>query len=197
MIEDVSRALIEALKKEREQYEEQLMLEVSKRNENELHLTIAGDTLVFVMHTNIIKFDDSYHYNQSDYVEENPNRKFLGQINVYNFMADSLKYNRQNDPGYLILRLLIDCEGRFFVEGEKPMSFLYGSISAEPLSIENLQHLILLMIQTAIEQDLIIPAFEEIRLISLKQMDHHVQHMGGGNKIGFQMRNTIIADSSN
>ena len=194
MIEQVSQELIQSLKIERSKYEEQLRLDVVRKGENEFHLTIAGDTIIFLMHTNIIKFDDQYHYNKSEYVQANPARKFLGQINVYNFMADSIKYNRVNDPGYLISRILIDFQGRFFVEGEKPMSFLYGNVSPEPLSAATLQHLILLMIQTAIEQDLVIPNFEDIRFISLQQIDQQMHSTGGGNKIGFQMSGVKVKD---
>ena len=67
------------------------------------------------------------------------------------------------------------------------MSFLYGNVSPEPLNANTLQHLIVLLIQVAIDQDLVIPPFDNIRLISLEQMDLHMQSMGGGNKIGFQM----------
>lgn len=187
LFEAESSRLIGLLKKEREQHEEDLSLNVERKGENEIHLTIAGDTIVFIKHTNIITFSDDYHYNQTPYVNENPSRKFLGQINVYNFMADSIRYSRINDPGYLIARILINNEGRFFVEGEKPMSFLYGNISPEPLSQKTLQHLIFLMIQVAIEQDLVIPPFADIRVITLQQMDMFMHTMGGGHKVGFQM----------
>ena len=167
--------------------DEDIVIGVERKSANEIHFTVAGDTLVFLMHTNIIAYAPDFHYNHTEYVQEDANRKYLGQINVYNFMADSIRFRRVYDPGYLVARILVNHEGRFFVEGEKPMSFLFGNISPVPLSSETLTHLIVLFIQVAIDQDLVIPAFNDIRLISLEQMDVSMSSMAGGNKIGFQM----------
>ena len=44
-------------------------------------------------------------------------RTYCGVINMYNFLSDSFKYNRENDLGYLIGRMFINKENTF-VEGK-------------------------------------------------------------------------------
>ena len=43
----------------------------------------------------------------TSYVKEDKNRSYCGVIHLYNFLADSFKYNRLNDVGYLIGRVFI------------------------------------------------------------------------------------------
>lgn len=43
-----------------------------------------------------------------------------------------------NDPGYLLARLLINHENRFFVEGEKQVS-VYNKLSDQPIRHEDLK----------------------------------------------------------
>jgi len=49
-----------------------------------------------------------------------------------------LKFNRVNDPGYLLARLMINHENRFFIEGEGQLATLFNKISEEALTIETL-----------------------------------------------------------
>lgn len=173
--------------------DEDIVLSVEELSEQEFHVHIAGDLLVFFLHTNIITLSDDYSYNQSPYVQENPHRKYMGQINVYNFMADSLKYNRVNDPGYLLSRLLINFENRFIVEGDKQINFMFESVSSKVLELADLSILVQLIITQAIENDLVVPPFQKIRGLTLQQKIAKTEVMGAGNKIGFQM--SSLADS--
>lgn len=167
--------------------DEDIELTIKKVNDQEFHVKIAGDLLVFYLHTNIITLSDEYTYNKSEYVVENPNRKYLGQINVYNFMADSLKYNRVNDPGYLLARLMINAENRFIVEGDRQINFMFEAVSVKEIEQTDLNVLIQLIVTQAIENDLVAPAFQEIRGLTLQQKLASTEMIGAGQKIGFQM----------
>lgn len=165
----------------------EVTLGVNKVNEREFHVKIAGDLLVFILHTNIIVLDDNHGYNKSDYVQANQARKYLGQINIYNFMADSFKYNRLNDPGYLIARIFINAENHFLVEGERQLNFMYEDVSEKPISKTDLNIIMQLAIDQCIDNDLVTSPFPTIRTISLHQKMEKSQALGGGYKIGFQM----------
>jgi hypothetical protein len=154
---------------------------------HEFHVKLAGDLLIFVMHTNIITFDDEHEVMKDDYIKSNPVNRYFGQINIYNFMYDSLRYNRGNDPGYLIGRLMINHEDRFFMEGEKQFTGLYGKISPEPIDDPTLQNIVKLSLQIAIKNDLMAPPYSKVRSITLNQKNEHTVELGGGQKIGFQM----------
>lgn len=156
-------------------------------SKHEFHVKLAGDLLIFVMHTNIITFDEEYELMKDEYIRQNTVNRYFGQINIYNFMYDSLKYNRGNDPGYLIGRLMINHENRFFMEGEKAFTSLYGKISKEPISDQVLQSIVKHSLRIAIKNDLMSPPYSRVRSITLNQKNEHTVELGGGQKIGFQM----------
>ncbi|MEQ9402893.1 MAG: hypothetical protein RIM99_04855 [Cyclobacteriaceae bacterium] len=164
-----------------------IILSVEEISDHEFQVKVAGDLLVFFLHTNIITLSDDYSYNKSEYVQEDANRKYLGQINIYNFMADSLKYNRMNDPGYLLSRLMVNFENRFIVEGDKQINFMFETVSTKQIEQVDLNVLIQLIITQAIENDLVVPPFQKIRGLTLQQKIAKTEIMGAGNKIGFQM----------
>ena len=89
-------------------------------------LKFSGDTLLFHMHSNIFDFDSSHQIHKTSYVKQDKMRSFCGVINIYNFLSDSLKYNRLNDAGFLIARIFINKDNHFFVEGDKQLGFLFN-----------------------------------------------------------------------
>jgi hypothetical protein len=107
-------------------------------------------------------------------------------VMIYNFMADSLKYNRMNDPGYLIARLMINHENRFFIEGEKELAD-YDKISDVAISENDLINLVKVALKMAIENDLVAPSFTNVKSITLHQKKDHALELGGAQKIGFRM----------
>lgn len=156
-------------------------------NEHEFHVKLAGDLLVFVLHTNVVTFDEEHGVMKTTYIREKEVNRYFGQIMIYNFMSDSLKFNRMNDPGYLIARLLINHEGRFLVEGDGQLGFLFNSISTQPIRESDLNTLVKLSLTAAIENDLMAPPFPQVRFITLFQKQEKTQELGAGQKIGFKM----------
>jgi hypothetical protein len=88
-------------------------------------LKVAGDMLEFFMHTNVFEFEKSHAMFKTGYVKQNENNSYCGIINVYNFLADSFKFYRLNDLGYLVCRIFINREMRFFVEAKGTMGVKY------------------------------------------------------------------------
>ncbi len=182
-----AKHLIGELSEKTTQRHEDIKLEVETISDQEFHIRIAGDLLVFVLHTNIITLPPDYEFNKSEYVVNQPLRKYLGQINVYNFMADSFEFNRLNDPGYLLARLLINYENHFIVEGDRQVGFMFETVSAKPLENVDLNILNKLIIAQAAENDLLAPPFPKIRNITVREKIEKTQSLGAGSKIGFQM----------
>lgn len=161
-------------------------VEYNTISEHEFDVKLAGDMLIFVMHTNIVTFDDNHAIMKEEYIKSNDVNRYFGQIMIYNFMADSLKFHRTNDPGYLLGRLLINHDNRFFIEGEKELAE-YNKISEGPITEEVLHKVVKIVLRMAIENDLIAPPYTQVKSITLHQKREHTPELGGGQKIGFRM----------
>lgn len=182
-----SKRIIEELKKKMNPGDEDVTVDYKTINEHEFHVKLAGDLLVFVLHTNVVTFSDDHAVMKSSYIQEKEINRYFGQIMIYNFMADSVKYNRVNDPGYLLARILINHENRFLVEGEGQLAFLYGNISSHAIQENELNQIVKISLQVAIENDLMAPPYPDVQFITLFQKNEKTQELGAGQKIGFRM----------
>ncbi|MFZ2904773.1 MAG: hypothetical protein WAZ98_01100 [Cyclobacteriaceae bacterium] len=175
------------LKKMAKPDDQDVTIEYKIIGDHEFHVKLAGDLLIFVLHTNIVTFIDDHVIMQDAYMKEKEVNRYFGQIMIYNFMSDSLKFNRVNDPGYLLARLMINHENRFFIEGEGQLATLFNKISEAPLTSEVLDALVKMSLAIAIENDLMAPPYPDVKFITLHQKIDHTPDMGGGQKIGFRM----------
>lgn len=182
-----SQRIVNELKKKAKPGDDDVTVEFMPVNEHEFDVKLAGDLLVFVLHTNIVTFDEAHPVMQDPYVGQQDINRYFGQIMIYNFMADSVKFNRVNDPGYLLARLLINHEGRFVIEGGGRLAEISNKISTAPISDQELNVLVKLAMTIAIENDLMAPPFPQVQFITLMQKNEKTQEMGGGHKIGFKM----------
>src|SRR5258706_6657404 len=182
-----SKRIINELKKKAKPGDVDVTLDFKLITEHEFNVKLAGDLLVFVLHTNIVTFDDNHPVMQSEYIKQQEVNRYFGQIMIYNFMSDSIKYNRVNDPGYLLARLLINHEGRYVIEGEGRLGLLAHQISEVPIAENELNILVKLSLMIAIENDLMAPPFPQVKFITLFQKNEKTQELGSGQKIGFKM----------
>jgi hypothetical protein len=180
-----SKSVVEELKRRAKPTDKDVTVEFTSVNAQEFDVKLAGDMLMFVMGTNIVTLDESHPIMQEDYIKENEVNRYFGQIMVYNFMAESLKYNRTHDPGYLLARLMVNHECRFFIEGERELE-VYNRVSEQPISEEDLKQMVKIVLKMAIENDLVAPPFIEVKSITLNQKRDHIMELGG-QKIGFRM----------
>ncbi len=166
-------------------------VEISYRElgEFEAELKFGGDILYFSMHTNVFTFDGAHEIHQAKYIQEEPLRAYFGMIQVHNFLADSIKYNRPNDLGYLIARVFINRDKHFFVDGEHPLSFLYHDLDQMEISEAYVKSIIESTILFALDFDLYVPPFREVSLLSVEekmQMSGSAA-MRTGKRLGFRM----------
>ena len=118
LLKETVKAQVVQLTNEVTLIDNRLTIEFKDRGEFMFEIKVAGDLLIFRMHTNIFEFDSSHYIKKSPYVQKDEMRSFCGLISVYNFLADSFKYYRLNDVGYLMGRLFINKESNYFVEGK-------------------------------------------------------------------------------
>lgn len=162
----------------------------SEKGDFEVHLKFSGDTLVIMMHTNVFDFDDEHFINKTAYVKADPMREFCGMIQVYNFLSDSIHYNRDQDIGYLIARIFINKERHFIVEGKRPLSFLFADLERNVISPEVLRSIIEEAMLFCLDFDLTAPPIDAISFISVEQknMMSHSSGMPTGKRMGFSMQ---------
>src|SRR5215213_7666506 len=140
-------------------HEEKLSLEYLERGEYEVEFRIAGDSIFFVMHTNVFTFDREHSMWKTSYVQKDNSRSYCGVIYIYNFLADSFRYNRVNDIGYMIARLYINEDMHFFVEGKRQMGFLYNDFSRSVLDKDKIHSVLESAILYCLDFDLYSPSF--------------------------------------
>ena len=146
-------------------------IEYRDRGKFEAQIQVASDVLIFQMHTDVFEFDSNHIIWQNSYVQENRDNSYIGVINIYNFLSDSLKYNRSADEGYLVGRIFINREKCFFVEGKRqtlvrPMAFGQRKIDRDALVeiIETAMHY-------ALNFDLLMPPYEENIRVTVDQFN--------------------------
>lgn len=152
-------------------------------------LKFSGDTLLFNMHSNIFNFDQAHQIHQTSYVKEDSFRSFCGVINIYNFLSDSLKYNRLNDTGLLIARLFINKDTHYFIEGDSKITSVFKNIFIEELNKERLKEIINVAMRYALDLDLIAPNIEEVKVVSVNQiLDVNNKHLiKTSKKMGYKL----------
>jgi hypothetical protein len=152
-----------------------------------MFIKVAGDVLDFQMHTNVFNFQSTHPIFKHSYVRQNPQNAYSGIISIYNFLADSYKYNRLQDVGYLIARIFINREGRFWVETRIKSLQTYTSISEQAFSADALQLIIDHLIIFAIEFDLYTPPFEQMVQVTVAELQEKASAMAlrTGKRLGF------------
>lgn len=181
-----AKCIVDELKRRAKPTDKDVTVEFNSVSEQEFDVKLAGDMLIFVMSNNVVTLEDSHPILKEEYIAQNEVNRYFGQVMVYNFMAESLKHHRNNDPGYLLARLMVNHENRFFIEGEKDLE-PYNRMSENPVSEEDLKKVVKICLKMAIENDLVAPAFTEVKSITLSQKRDHTLELGGAQKIGFRM----------
>jgi hypothetical protein len=144
-----------------------------------LQLKVAGDMLDFHMHTNVFEFDRSHPMFKTGYIRSNELNSFCGIIYVYNFLADSFKYNRSNDLGYLIARIFVNREQKFFIETKTQIGYKYLNFSAEPINKEILKDIVNELIIFALSFDLYTPPYDAVKSVTVME----IQEKQGANSL--------------
>ena len=181
------RELNDELAKEVNDNHTKLGFNYSEKSEYEASLSFAGDTLIFHFHSNVFNFEKSHYIYNTPYVKQDEDRAYCSVINVYNFLTDSFRYNRENDLGYLIARIFINKDLHFFVEGKRQMGFLYNEFGTSVIDKTSSRAIIESAILYAIDFDLLTPNYEQVKLVSIAELYNNSEALQQktGKRMGF------------
>jgi len=184
----VVKYLINNYKKQLKDTSQKIPLEFINKSTFEAEMRVAGDLLVFNMHSNIFEFPQEHWIWKNKYVKENENNSYCGIINIYNFLADSFKYNRVNDYGYIIARIFVNHEGYYFVEGNQDFGSINDDFGVKKIDISILREIIQYLILYSIEVDLLVPDIKDIQITTVSQMldKQNLSRMKTGKPMGFR-----------
>jgi len=154
----------------------------------EFSLKFGGDILFFLMHSNIFEIPRDHNVMRSTYIKEDKERSYSGIIHIYNFLSDSFKYNRLNDLGYLIGRILINKEKHYFIEGKSELGFLYKNFRNSIITSESADKIITAAIRYTIGFDLLTPPYDHVKLVSVNEMKDRLDAITfkTGKRLGFK-----------
>ena len=187
-LKEVIKDIADDLKAEAQKIDKRITVEYRFTSDHEIELKVAGDMLVFYMHSNVFEFDKSHPMFKTGYIKQSEFNSYCGIIYVYNFLADSFKYNRLQDLGYLISRLFINRENRFFVEAKAPIGYKYSNFSEGAISSKEIKEIVYDLIAYAISFDLYTPPSQNVQEISLNEIIERVQidKLKTGKRLGFK-----------
>ncbi len=171
-----------------------IKMEYTDRSNFDAQVKVAGDILLFSMHSNIFQFDREHLAWKTAYIQKNKFNAYSGIINIYNFLFDSFKYSRFDDLGYLIARIFINHENQYLVEGKRQMGMLFSNYGNEAISRLALQNIITTAIQYSLEFDLLVPPYDTVKIATVGQAEAKIQHSRviTGKRLGFQFNSDDV-----
>lgn len=141
-------------------------IEYTRNGDFQSEMRFAGDSLVFLMHTNVFEFSRDHEVMRTAYIRDDKERSYCGIIHIYNFLADSFRYNRDNDLGYLIGRVFINKDMHYFIEGKREVGVLYPNFGSAVYDEQAAHSLVKSAMLYAISFDLLTPPFDEVKMLA-------------------------------
>ncbi len=146
-------------------------LEYRDRGKFEAQIQVANDLLIFQMHTDVFEFEPNHVIWQNPYVQTDRDNSYCGVINIYNFLSDSFKFNRNADEGYLIGRIFINREKCYFVEGKQQTSMRPMQFGKAEIDFEALVRILESAIYYALHFDLLLPSYDDNKRVTVDQFN--------------------------
>ncbi|NLL27403.1 MAG: hypothetical protein GX259_01265 [Bacteroidales bacterium] len=188
MLKKESEFMVKDLRNNMANQKRVIPLEFIDRSAFEFELKFAGDVLVFFMHSNVFDLGPRHEEMRSLYLKKDNDRRYCGIIHIYNFLADSFKYNRMNDSGVLIGRIFINKNNHFFIEGLREMNMICTSFENDKISSTNVRRILMASLLFTINFDLPTPPYELVQEVNLQDFTNTLDQMQmkTGKKMGFR-----------
>lgn len=147
-----------------------ITVDFNGKNMHEFKLKFAGDVLIFLMHTNIFEFPRDHEVMKTPYIKEDKTRSYCGMIQIFNFLADSFRYNRINDSGYMIGRIFVNKDKHYYVEGKRELAAVLNNFNTKELNKEAVVEILQSAIQYTVNFDLLVPDYSKLIEISVNDI---------------------------
>ena len=185
VLSEISNDLGDALESVKDR---RVRLEYRDRGKFEAELKFADDVLIFSMHSDIFQFDRDHSVWKNKYAKEDSFNTYCGVINIYNFLSDSLKYNRVEDLGYLVGRVFVNKDKFFFVEGKRQVRQKISDFGKVLLEKSELVSIVESAIIYTLSFDLLVPPFDLVKVASVDQMNNKIESakMQTGKRMGYK-----------
>lgn len=190
LFRSTTRQLIELFQAEKQQNGKDVRFDFTDRGDFEFEVKFGGDVLLFMMHTNVFEFSRDHQVMKSPYIREDPKRSYCGVIHIYNFLADSFLYQRDNDLGYMIGRVFVNNEKHYFIEGKRELGMLYNNFNTSVVTPESVQNIVESAIEYTTNFDLLTPPYDEVKLVSVGEMrtNFDKKSLVTGKRLGFRFQ---------
>ena len=140
------------------------------------------------MHTDVFEFDDAHPIWKTSYVQADRENSYCGVVNIYNFLSDSFKFNRNADEGYLIGRLFINRDRRYFVEGKGQTTLRAADFGKDEIDHDALTAILESAIAFSLDFDLLLPPYEENKRVTVDQFNTKMDNSKfvTGKRLGYE-----------
>ncbi|MCX6250406.1 MAG: hypothetical protein NTX61_06610 [Bacteroidetes bacterium] len=172
--------------------------EYKDRGQFEFELKFGGDVLIFFMHSNVFEIPRDHDVMKTSYIKENKTRSYCGIIYIFNFLADSFKYSRINDIGYLIGRVFINRENHYFIEGKREIGLLYNNFATSKLTRQSVLSIITSSISYTLNFDLLTPPYENMKEVTVEEMQTTLDNIliKTGKRLGYKFQADILDEAT-
>lgn len=156
--------------------DDRIKIEYRDRGRFEAQMHVGEDIVLFSMHSNVFQFgtDDAVWSNPT--LAADRSKGYCGVINIYNFLADSFRYNRQDDEGYLIGRLFVNHDNNFSVDGRlgeilSDMRFCDKVITREDIGL-----VVYAALNYSIKFDMWVPPYDKVKVVTVDQFNTKLEN---------------------
>lgn len=170
-----------------EKIDRRIRIEYRDKGKFEAQIQVAEDILIFAMQTDVFRLHHDHEVWRNPYLAENPTNAYCGVINIYNFLADSFKYNRNEDEGYLIGRIFINREMQYFFEGKGRCMQRSAQFGTRKIDRGALDEMLEAAVLFALDFDLYVPPYKVSRLVNVEQFNsrNEISKLQTGKRLGY------------
>lgn len=171
-----------------------LLMKFKDRGRFQASFIFGGDLLLFSMHSNVFEFDREHTIWKTSYLQKNKQGAFCGIINIYNFLSDSFKYERDADLGYLVGRIFINKDFHYFVEGKRQMGAIYQNFGNSQVDDDALRNIVESAMQYVLEFDLLVPPYDNVKITSVElvQEKNNLMIHQTGKRLGYKFNSDDV-----
>jgi hypothetical protein len=198
LVKEVLHELASEMNEDLQGVDKRVKLEYRDRGQYEAEIRVAGDILVFSMHSNVFQFDRSHIIWKTSYAKQDAMNAYCGMISIYNFLTDSFRLNRLDDLGYLVGRIFINRDYRYFVEGKRQMNFVCHNFGSKVIDRSSVRQIAEIAIQYSLNFDLLAPPYDAAKIVSVGQINNKIEDakIQTGKRLGFQFNSDDVVNKA-
>lgn len=190
LLKKTLKELFADLQQEVKRMGKNIPLDYKDRGDYRVDFVLGDDYLVFQLPTNVFTFEGSHEVWKTSYVRDDASRSFVGKILVYNFLTESMTYNRPNDLGYLIARIFINKDNHYFVEGKRQLGFLYSDFSTQEFDEAAIRKVLESTVLYSLDFDPFTPPYDQVIQVTVGEIqESEIQaKIATGKRLGFRFQ---------